>query len=183
MVFLYNKEISLSEFYLKANWLLGVGSLLRMLVVTYFVKFSTLYETWRFITKLTKAHQQPIPWARWIQSTPSHPISLGYIQMLFSHLCLSLLCVFFLSGSCTKILHVSHLCYMHCPAHLGLLTLIIFGEAYNFQSSLLWMLTSLPPFLPYRSKHSPQHPLLEHPQSVFLPYSERPGFTLIENSM
>jgi hypothetical protein len=26
-------------------------------------------------------------------------------------------------------------------------------------------------------KHSPQHPVLKHSQSMFLPYCQRPGFT------
>jgi hypothetical protein len=31
------------------------------------------------------------------------------------------------------------------------------------------------------SKYSPQHPVLKHPQSMFLPYCQRPNFTPIHN--
>jgi hypothetical protein len=34
--------------------------------------------------------------------------------------------------------------------------------------------------LPFRSKYAPQHSLLKHPQSMFLPQSERVGFTPIQ---
>jgi hypothetical protein len=43
----------------------------------------------------------------------------------------------------------------------------------------------LSPFLchlvPLRSKYSPQHPILKHPQPAFLPQCQRPGFTPIQN--
>jgi hypothetical protein len=35
--------------------------------------------------------------------------------------------------------------------------------------------------IPLRSKHSPQHPVLKHPESMFLPYIQTPRFTLIQN--
>jgi len=35
--------------------------------------------------------------------------------------------------------------------------------------------------LPSRSKHSLQHPVIEHPQSTFFPLCERPSFTPIQN--
>jgi hypothetical protein len=36
-------------------------------------------------------------------------------------------------------------------------------------------------FIPLRSKYSPKHPVLKHPQSKFFPLRERPGFTPIQN--
>jgi hypothetical protein len=33
-----------------------------------------------------------------------------------------------------------------------------------------------------RSKYSPQHPILEHPQPMFLPQCQRPSFTPIQNN-
>jgi hypothetical protein len=36
-------------------------------------------------------------------------------------------------------------------------------------------------FIPIRSKYSPKHPVLKHPQSMFFPKRERPGFTPIQN--
>ena len=35
--------------------------------------------------------------------------------------------------------------------------------------------------IPLRSKYFPQHPILKHPQPVFLPQCQRPGFTPIQN--
>jgi hypothetical protein len=36
-------------------------------------------------------------------------------------------------------------------------------------------------FIPLQSKYSPQHPVLNHPQSVFLPQCQRSSFTYIQN--
>ena len=36
-------------------------------------------------------------------------------------------------------------------------------------------------FIPPRSKYSPQHHVLKHPQLPFLPQCQRPSFTLIQN--
>jgi hypothetical protein len=36
-------------------------------------------------------------------------------------------------------------------------------------------------YLPLRSKYSPQHPVLRHPQSTLLPKCERPSFAPIQN--
>jgi hypothetical protein len=35
-------------------------------------------------------------------------------------------------------------------------------------------------FIPLRSKYSPKHPVLKHPQSVLFPWCERPSFTPIQ---
>ena len=44
-----------------------------------------------------------------------------------------------------------------------------------------------PPFhrylIPPRSKYSPQHHVLKHPQLPFLPQCQRPSFTPIQNNM
>jgi hypothetical protein len=40
-------------------------------------KFLAFYETRRFITVMTRSCNLTLPWARWIQSTHSHPISLS----------------------------------------------------------------------------------------------------------
>jgi hypothetical protein len=37
-------------------------------------------------------------------------------------------------------------------------------------------------FIPLRSKYSPQHPVLKHPQSVLFPLCYRPSFTAIQNN-
>jgi hypothetical protein len=66
--------------------------LLEKLIITQIVKtFTAFCGTWRFITILTTAHHWSLFWARWIQPTPSHLISLRSILMLCSHSCLGLL--------------------------------------------------------------------------------------------
>jgi hypothetical protein len=82
-----------------------------------------------------------------------HPTSLGLTTGLSP------------SGFPTKILYaflISHACYM--PAHptpLDVITLIIFGEAYKLLNLLIMQFSPASHhFLPLRSKHSPQHPIL-----------------------
>jgi len=48
------------------------------------------YGTGRFITMFTRACHLSLYWARWIQSTPLHPISLRFTLILSSHQCLGL---------------------------------------------------------------------------------------------
>jgi hypothetical protein len=63
-----------------------------------------------------------------------------------------------------------------------LITRIIFGDEYKPLSSSL---CSFPPpcrLVPLRPKYPPQHPIVEHPQSLFLPQYERPSFTSIQNN-
>jgi hypothetical protein len=38
-------------------------------------------------------------------------------------------------------------------------------------------------FIPLRSKHSPQQPVLKHPQSMLFPQCQKPTFTPIPNYM
>jgi hypothetical protein len=52
--------------------------------------FPAFYGTQRFITVFTTCLQWSLSWARWIQSTSSHPISLRSILILSSHLRLGL---------------------------------------------------------------------------------------------
>jgi len=57
-----------------------------------------------FITVFTRAHHWFLSWARCIQSTSSHPISLTSILLLFSHLRLGFPSDFFHSDFPAKIL-------------------------------------------------------------------------------
>jgi len=51
--------------------------LFEKLTVTQLVKkVPTFYGIWKFITVFLTTHHLTLSWARWIQSTPSHPISL-----------------------------------------------------------------------------------------------------------
>jgi hypothetical protein len=53
---------------------------LEKLTVAYLVKkFPAFYGTRRFITAFTRARPWSLPWVRLIQSTSSHPTTLGFI--------------------------------------------------------------------------------------------------------
>jgi hypothetical protein len=78
--------------------------LLEKLTVAQLVKkFSALYGTRCFITVFTTARHCPLSWARWIQSTPSHPVSVRSILILYFHLRLYLPIGLFPLGFSTKI--------------------------------------------------------------------------------
>ena len=72
-----------------------------------------------------------------------------------------------------------------CPAHLILLDLItrkILGEEYIIKLLIIWF-SLLPCYIfPLRPKYSPQHPILKHPQSMFLPQCEWPSLRPIQNN-
>jgi len=53
-------------------------------------KFLAFYSTRRLTAVFTRAHHWSVSWARWIQSTTSHSISLRSIVILFSHFHLGL---------------------------------------------------------------------------------------------
>jgi hypothetical protein len=105
-------------------------------------KFPAFYETWRFITVFTRAHNWSLSGVRCLQSTLSYPIYLRSILILSSYLCLHLPSGFFPSGFPTKILYRSLISPMHVtyPTNhilLDLITLIIFGEMCKLWSSSL----------------------------------------------
>jgi len=124
-------------------------------------KFPTFFGMQRFITMFTRSCHWSLSWARCIQCTTS--VSLRSI-LISSHLCLGLPCDFFPSGFLTKILSylISHI-HTICPSQLILLDLMtLFVKFLIMHSS--------PTFchlLPLRSKNSPEHLVLKHPNLCF----------------
>jgi len=133
-------------------------------------KFPAFYGTRRFITALTSVCHLTLSCASPIQSTYPHPTSWRSILILSTLLRLGLSSGLFPSGFPTKTLHTplsSPICAT-CPAHLILLDFItrtILGAEYRSFSSSLCTSTPFPRYLvPPRSKYSPQHHILKHPQ-------------------
>jgi hypothetical protein len=70
-------------------------------------------------------------------------------------------------------------------AHLILfdfITRTILGEQYKSLSSSLCSFLHSRHLVRLKPKYSPQHPILKHPQSSFLPQCMRPSFTLIHHN-
>jgi hypothetical protein len=95
--------------------------------------------------------------------------------MLSTHLSLGLLSGLLHSAFLTKILYAFLFSPIHVtfPAHLMLLDLvilIIFGEEYNLTKVVIMQFSATSCHLiPLQSRYSPQHLVLKHPQSVFVP--------------
>ena len=151
-------------------------------------KFPAFHGTRKFITALTSFHHLSLSWASPIHSIHTHPTSWRSILILSTHLRLDLPSGLLPSGFPTKTIYtpLSSPIRATCPAHLillGFITRTILGKVYkSFSSSLCNLLHSPCYLVPSRSKYSPQHRVLKHPQLHFLPQCQRPSFTPIQNS-
>jgi hypothetical protein len=90
---------------------------------------------------------RPLSWSRWTQFTPSHPISVIFMLVLFSSLCLHLPNGLLPSGFLYQNLVCTFLMHVTCPAHLiflHLIILIIYDEEYKLWSYSLCSFLQLP---------------------------------------
>jgi hypothetical protein len=113
-------SIYISCFWHVANWIknISMGHSPPWQANSHLVKkFSAYYGIRRFIAVLTTARHWSLSWARCIQSTPSHPISLRSILILPSHLRLGLTNGLFLQTYQAKYcMYFSSLpCMLHVP--------------------------------------------------------------------
>jgi hypothetical protein len=113
--------------------------LLKTLTITQLVKkYPALYGTRSFTTLPIRAGNCSLSWAKWIQSTSFHIISLISILILSSHLCLR--SKFF----STFLMSPVRSTYPTQLALLDFITLIIFGAVYELRrSSVCSLLQSL----------------------------------------
>jgi hypothetical protein len=92
-------------------------ALLEKLPIVQLLKnFPEFYGTRRFITVFTRALHWSLSWARWIQSIPSHHISLRFILILSTHLRLGLPNGLLPSGFAYMHSSSPHTRYMSCPS-------------------------------------------------------------------
>jgi hypothetical protein len=130
------------------------------------------YGTRRFITVFTRALHWSLFWARSIQSIPPHPISLRSTLILSTHLRLgppSGLFSFWLPPEYPMCIPLRpHSSYVPCQSHppwLGHSNYI--GRRVQVMKLLIIQFSPVSRhFISLRSKYSPQHPILKHPQSM-----------------
>jgi hypothetical protein len=135
--------------------------------------FPAFYGTRRFITVFTRALHWSLSWTRSIHSIPPRSTSLRSILLLPTHLHLGISSGLFPSGFPTSILYA----FLSFPFVLRALP-ILYSLTWSFwlylarstsnESPHYAVYFNLPSLIPLRSKYSPQHPVLKHPQSVFL---------------
>jgi len=150
-------------------------------------KFPAIHGTRSFITALTSVRQLSLSWASPIQSIYPHPTSWRSILILFTHLRLGLP-----SGLFTPVSPPRHYTppfpHPYTPHAQPISFFSILSPAQYWVRSTnhiapRYAISSIPPYLiPPRSKYSPQHHVLKHPQLPFLPQCQRPSFTPIQNN-
>jgi len=156
-------------------------SLNKLIVPQLDKQLPAFYGTRRFVTAFTSARHLSLSWATLIQSILPQLTSLRSILILSSHLRLGLP-----SGLLPQVPHqnpvctspLPHACHKPCPTH---------SSWFDHPNNIWWEaqiirlpIMASPPLSCYlvllRPKYSPQHPILEHPQPMFLPQCEWPSF-------
>jgi hypothetical protein len=121
------------------------------LTVTQLVKkFPDFYGNRRFITVFTRTRHWSLSWARWIQFTISHLLSVRCFLILSSHLCLGLPGGLFSYGFPTKILYaflIFHPCYMPCPSY----------PTWLYHTSIAWGNVQITVFIIMQSSPASRH--------------------------
>ena len=150
-------------------------------------KFPTFHGTRRFITALTSVPHLSLSWASPIQSIYTHPTSWRSTLLLFTHLRLGLP-----SGSFPPVsiprpyTHPSPHPYAPHAQPISFFSILSPAQYWVKSTNHLaprYAISSIPLLpRPPRSKYSPQHHVLKHPQLPFLPHCQRPSFTLIQDN-
>ena len=149
--------------------------------------FPPFYGTRRFIRAFASVRHLSLSWATSSQSISPHPTSWISILIFSSHLrpCLP-------TSSFPQISPPEQYIRLSSLPHELHATSISF---FSILSPEQYMVSSTDHSAPHyvvsftprllvslRPKYSPQHPILKHPQSTFLPQCQRPSFTPIQNT-
>ena len=141
-------------------------------------KFPAFHGTRRFITALTSVRQLSLSWASPIQSIYPHPTSWRSILILSTHLHLGRPSGLLPPGFSTKTLYTPSP-HPYAPHAQPISFFSILSPAQYWLRSTnhlapRYAISSIPRHLvPPRSKYSPQHHVLKHPQLPFLPQCQR----------
>ena len=150
-------------------------------------KFPAFHGTRKFITALTSFRHLSLSRASPIQSIYPHPTAWRSILILSTHLRLGFPSGLLPSGFPTKTLYTpSPHPYVPHAQPISFFSILSPTQYWVRSTNHLaprYAISSIPPLpRPPRSKYSPQHHVLKHPQLPFLPQCQRPSFTSIQNN-